>query len=84
MPGDVRKLNESAKELRPGAKAAVTDSVMTVDNADVISGKGKKAGLLNDRPLLMHCKASRHQHFVRCAGECGEAEEDCEGAEPWS
>ena len=39
MPGDIKKLIESAKELEPGAKAAVTDSVVTANNADVIRGK---------------------------------------------
>ncbi len=47
------------------------------------SGAGKAASL-NDRPLLMHCKVDHHQHFILSAGQCGEAEEDCKGAEFWS
>ncbi len=49
---NVEKLKKTAKELNPGAKVVVTDSVVTVDNADVI--RGKKVVLVEDGPTLTH------------------------------
>jgi len=49
---NVEKLRKTAKELNPGAKVVVTDSVVTVDNADVI--RGNKVVLVEDGPTLTH------------------------------
>jgi len=49
---NVEKLRKTAKELNSGAKVVVTDSVVTVDNADVI--RGKKVVLVEDGPTLTH------------------------------
>jgi predicted GTPase len=48
----VEKLKETAKELNPRAKVVVTDSVVSVDNPDVI--RGKKVVLVDDGPTLTH------------------------------
>ena len=49
---NLEKLKETARELNPGAKVVVTDSVVTVDNADAI--RGKKVVLVEDGPTLTH------------------------------
>ena len=49
---NVGKLKETAKELNPRAKVVVTDSLVTVDNADTI--RGKKVVLVEDGPTLTH------------------------------
>ncbi|CAK0779482.1 hypothetical protein CVIRNUC_004785 [Coccomyxa viridis] len=49
---NVEKLKETAKELNPRAKVVVTDSLVTVDNADTI--RGKKVVLVEDGPTLTH------------------------------
>ena len=49
---NVEKLKATAHELNPGAKVIVTDSVVTVDDADAI--RGKKVVLVEDGPTLTH------------------------------
>ena len=48
----MEKLKETAKELNPKANVIVTDSVVSVDNADII--RGKKVVLVEDGPTLTH------------------------------
>ncbi len=50
--GNIEKLKEAAKELNPRAKVIITESVVSVDNADVI--RGKKVVLVEDGPTLTH------------------------------
>ena len=48
----MEELKETTKELNPKAKVIVTDSVVSVDNADII--RGKKVVLVEDGPTLTH------------------------------
>ena len=48
----VEKLKEAAKELNPRAKVVVTDSLVTVDDAETI--RGKRVVLVEDGPTLTH------------------------------
>ena len=48
----VEKLKEAAKELNPRAKVVVTDSLVTVDDADAI--RGRRVVLVEDGPTLTH------------------------------
>ena len=49
---NVEKLKETAKELNPRAKVVVTDSLVTVDDAETI--RGKRVVLVEDGPTLTH------------------------------
>lgn len=49
---NIEKLKKTARELNPGAKVIVTDSTVTVADADAI--RGKKVVLVEDGPTLTH------------------------------
>ncbi|CAL5218913.1 g659 [Coccomyxa viridis] len=51
-PENIEKLKKTARELNPGAKVIVTDSTVTVADADAI--RGKKVVLVEDGPTLTH------------------------------
>ncbi len=52
MQENIEKLRKTAQELNPGAKVIVTDSVVTVADAEAI--RGKKVVLVEDGPTLTH------------------------------
>lgn len=82
MQENVEKLKKTARELNPGAKVIVTDSVVTVADADAI--RGKKVVLVEDGPTLTHGGmpyGAGNYHPMNPAVDCLSHTNPCEARE---